>query len=190
MRPRAWLALAACAAALGAAAAQWDVTTLFEALARERPGRATFEEKRYLALLDRPLVSTGELSFTPPARLEKRTVAPRPERMVVDGERVTIERAGKTLSLGLGENPAIAVLVESIRGTLAGDLASVTRTYSAALDGTRARWRLLLRPLDPAAAALVERVEIAGAEARVESVAIFHADGDRSVMTIAPDPAR
>ena len=57
-----------------------------------------------------------------------------------------------------------------------------------ALEGTEARWRLLLRPLDPAAAALVERVEIAGSGARVATVEIFQADGDRSVMTITPLP--
>jgi len=46
-----------------------------------------------------------------------------------------------------------------------------------------------LRPLDPALGTLVERVEIAGREARVAAVEIFQADGDRSVMTLAtPKP--
>jgi hypothetical protein len=177
------LALAAPAAA---AAADWDVTRLFETLARERPGKATFQERKFLALLDRPLESSGELTFTPPDRMEKRTLVPREERVTVDGERVTLERAGKRHTLGLRETPAVAVLVESVRATLAGDLQALTRAYSAALDGSRERWRLTLRPLDPAAAKLVERIEIAGERARVTTVEIRQADGDRSVMTIAP----
>jgi Outer membrane lipoprotein carrier protein LolA-like len=180
------LALAAMFLAPLALAADWSVSDLFAALARERPGRTAFTEKKFLALLDRPVESSGELVFTPPDRLEKRTVAPRPESVVVQGGAVTLDRAGRRHTLQLAENPAVAVLVESIRSTLAGDLAGLTRAYSVALDGRPARWRLVLRPLDPAAAGLVERIEIGGAEARVRTVEIFQADGDRSVMSIAP----
>ncbi len=179
------------AAALAAAAglahgAEWNLATLFDALARQKPARAAFHEKKFIALLDRPVEASGELLFTPPDRLERRTARPAPESVVVDGERVTLERAGKRHSLALRENPGVAVLIESLRSTLAGDLAGLTRTHSAALDGTPARWRLVLRPLDPAAAALVERIEIGGAQAQVRTVEIFQADGDRSLMTITP----
>ena len=180
------LAAALLLASLASNAAELSVAQLFESLARERPGRAAFTEKKHLALLDRPVESTGELVFTPPDRLEKRTVTPRPESVVVEGGSVTLERAGKRHTLRLAENPAVAVLVESIRATLAGDLAGLTRTYSVGLDGRAGRWRLTLRPLDPAAAALVERIEIGGTEARVRTVEIFQADGDRSVMSIVP----
>ena len=178
-----WLTLALPASA---AAADWSVPALFESLAKARPGRATFSEKKFLSLLDAPVQSSGELLFTPPDRMEKKTLEPRPESVVVEGSEVTLERAGKRHTLRLRENPAVAVLVESIRSTLAGDLGALTRAYSVALDGTPAKWRLTLRPLDPAASQLVERIEIGGAEARVASVEIFQADGDRSVMSIAP----
>ena len=171
--------------AAGVAAADWSVAALFDALSKARPGRTTFTEKKYLSLLDKPVQSSGELVFTPPDRLEKRTLQPKPESVVVEGGEVTLERAGKRHTLRLAENPAVAVLVDSIRSTLAGDLGALTRAYSVALDGAPARWKLVLRPLDPAASQLVERIEIAGAEARVASVEIFQADGDRSVMTIA-----
>jgi hypothetical protein len=172
--------------ALPAQGADWGVPQLFAALAKEKPGRATFIERKYLALLDRPVESSGELSFTPPDTMEKRTLAPKPELVRVDRERVTLERGGKRMSLQLRENPAVAVLVESIRATLAGDLDAVVKTYSAALEGTPARWRLTLRPLDAAATQIVQRIDISGADARVTTVEIHQADGDRSVMTVTP----
>ena len=183
---RAALALFAAALPLAAFATDWNVASLFDALARQHPGRAAFVEKKFLSILDRPVESSGELLFTPPDRIEKRTLLPKPESVVVDRESVTLDRAGKRHTLRLRENPAVAVLVESIRGTLAGDLATLTRTYSVALDGSPHRWRLTLRPLDPALGTLVERVEIGGAQARVATVEIFQADGDRSVMTLTP----
>jgi len=182
-----WAILAVVAlASLAAQAESWGVASLFDALAKERPERAAFTEKKYLAILDRPIESSGELAFVPPDRLEKVTRKPKAERVVVDRESVTLERDGKQRALRLRENPAVAVLVESVRATLAGDLGALTRTYSVALDGTRAKWRLTLRPLDPALGTLVERVEISGSEARVAAVEIFQADGDRSVMTLSP----
>ncbi len=186
MRRGALLLLAGlCFAASGARAADWSVASLFDSLAKERPGRAAFHEKKFMALLDRPLESSGELVFTPPDRLEKRTLLPKPERVLVERELVTLERGGKSHSLSLRENPAIAVLVEGLRGTLAGDLAALTRTFSVALDGSPARWRLILRPLDPGIATLVDRIEIGGGEKQVRTVEIFQSDGDRSVMTLS-----
>jgi outer membrane lipoprotein-sorting protein len=173
-------------AASAANAADWSVVQLFGELAKNKPVRTTFTERKFLALLDKPVESSGELAFTPPDRLEKRTLKPKPESLVADRDTVTLERGGKRHTLRLRDNPQVAVLVESIRGTLAGDLASLTRTYSTALDGSAAKWRLVLRPLDPALGTLVERIEIGGTEAQVRTVEIFQADGDRSVMTIAP----
>ncbi len=166
--------------------ADWDVTRLFESLAAHRPERAAFKEKKFFALLDRPVESSGELQFTPPDRLEKRTVLPKPESVVVEGDMVTLERGGKRRTMRLSDNQQVAVLVESLRATLAGDLRGLTRTYSAQLEGSPSSWRLLLRPLDPALGTLVERIAFAGDASGVRNVEIFQADGDRSVMAISP----
>jgi outer membrane lipoprotein carrier protein LolA len=172
--------------AFPACAAGFDIPSLFAGLARARPERVAFTEKKYLSLLDRPVESSGELLFTPPDKLEKVTLKPRPERVTVDRDVVSLERGGKKQSLRLKENPAVAVLVESIRGTLAGDLAGLSRTYSVGLQGDEGQWRLVLRPLDPSLGTLVERVEVTGTQARVATVEVHQADGDRSVMTLAP----
>ena len=172
-----------------AAAADVGVTELFAKLAKQKPSRATFVEKKYLSLLDKPVESHGELSFTPPGRLEKRTTSPTAERVIVDGDRITLERGSKRYTMGLHDQPGVAVLVESIRATLAGDLQGLTRTYSASVAGDMAHWKLTLRPLDPEVSSLVERIDIAGEEARVSTVEIFQKDGDRSVMTLAESGA-
>ena len=185
---RAFLAALLLSIALPLPAADFGTAQLFEMLSRRKPVRATFQERKFMKLLDKPVDSSGELLFTPPARMEKRTVAPKPESVVIDGARITLTRAGKTYGMGLHDNPGVAVLVESIRATLAGDLQALTRTYSVALDGSAAKWKLALRPLDPAISTLVERIDIGGAQADVRSVEIFQADGDRSLMTITAGP--
>ncbi len=183
---RAAALLAGCALALAASAADFDLARLMEQLRTHPPGRAHFNETRYLALLDRPLESAGELAFTPPDRLEKRTTSPGSERLVVEGERATIERGGRTQSLALAEFPQVAVLVDSIRATLAGNRRLLERTYEVKLEGDARAWKLVLRPRDAAVAQLVTRVVIGGSQAQVQRVEIEQADGDRSLMQIAP----
>jgi hypothetical protein len=172
--------------ALPVAAHAYGVQELFQSLAGDKPRRATFQEKKTIALLDKPVESSGELVFTPPAKLEKRTSQPRAESIVVDGDLATIERGGKKQTLRLSQYPGVAVLIDSIRSTLAGDLNALTKTYSAAVAGDAARWRLTLRPIDPSLGTLVEHIEIAGTKGQVRTVEIFQADGDRSVMTLTP----
>ena len=179
-------ALVAIALAWPTLAHSYGVQELFEALGKGKPRRAQFQEKKTIALLDKPVESSGEISFTPPARLEKRTVKPRAERIVITGDLATIERGTSTHTVRLSQQPGIAALIDSIRSTLAGDLNALTKNYSAAVSGDAARWRLTLRPLDPALSNIVEHVEISGSQGIVRTVEIFQADGDRSVMTLTP----
>ena len=96
----------------GAIAADWTVARLMDLLARSKPGLATFNETKFIALLDRPVESSGELRFTPPRRLEKRTLAPGSETLVVDGDSLTMERHGKRHTLALRDHPEVAVFID------------------------------------------------------------------------------
>ena len=97
-----WLAGAGLLLALSGspALAAWDVTQLMQGLAKNKSGRASFVEKKYIALLEAPVESSGELLYTAPDRLEKRTLKPRPESLLIEGGSLTVERGKRT---GRGE---------------------------------------------------------------------------------------
>ncbi len=161
---------------------------LMAALAKNGPGTVRFTETKSSALLKAPIESSGTLTYAAPARLEKRTLAPRDERFAVDGDTVLIESAARSrLELRLADYPAIRAFVESIRGTLAGDLAALRRYYRVEVDGTWSDWRLHLLPSDPQMAELVQKVLIGGTGGEVRRIEILEASGDRSVMTITKD---
>jgi len=163
---------------------------LMASLAKNGPGTVRFAETKTSALLKAPAESSGTLTYAAPSRLEKHTLAPRDERFVVDGETVVIESAGRTagekrrIELRLSEYPVIRAFVESIRGTLAGDLTSLRRYYRVELEGVWSDWRLHLLPADPQMAELVQKVLIGGAGGEVRRIEILEASGDRTVMTI------
>ena len=184
------LAFATIAPASGAApapgAGPFTARQLMQMLAADKASRADFVEKKYLASLDRPLESSGELVYVAPSRLEKRTVKPKPEVLVIDGDTLTVERNGATRSISLASYPEVAAFTDSLRATLAGDLDALARDYRVQVDGSRARWRLTLLPSDPKIAALVSRVTVSGRDRRVEQIEVLQADGNRSVTTLTP----
>lgn len=168
------------------AGAAWGLDQLMQALARNKAGEATFVEKKYIAMLDRPVESSGELVYSAPDRLEKRTLQPKPESMVLVGNTLTLERGTRHYVLALQDHPELQAFTESIRGTLAGDEKALARVYGMTLEGTEAHWTLTLRPLEPKMAAAVLRIVLQGRAGQVRSVEIEQTDHDRSVMTITP----
>ena len=172
-------------------AAPLSIAQLMAGLAKNPQGAATFTETKTISILDQPIESSGELQFIAPARLEKRTLKPKPETMELDGDTLTVERGRRKHVLQLKDYPEVAGMIESIRATLAGDRKALERVYHLTLDGGHERWTLTLTPLDPRVGAVIARIRMGGGGNVVRSVEIVQADGDRSLMTIEqPAPQR
>ena len=173
--------------------ADLDVEQLMKTLAQNKSGRASVVEKKYIAILDKPVESSGELLYTAPDRLEKRTFKPRPESIVIEKDVLTIERgtdrAKRRMVLPASDYPELMAFTESIRGTLAGDSAALRRIYKLELEGSEERWTLTLRPIAAKLLEVVQRIRIGGHRADVDSIEIEQTDKDRSVMVIEKLPA-
>jgi outer membrane lipoprotein carrier protein LolA len=185
-----WLLAASCAGTFFAAAPVvlaadgFDFPTLMRAFAKTTSAEARFTERRTMSILNKPLESSGVLRYTAPDRLEKHTLQPADEVLLVERDQITLERAGRKRVLALGDYPALQALVESMRGTLAGDAATLTRFYEARLDGSEARWVLTLVPRERQMSELVATIRLTGRNAHVETIDIFETGGDRTTMTI------
>ncbi|EYS85612.1 acyltransferase [Cupriavidus sp. SK-4] len=180
------LASAMLASATPSGAATFGVDQLMSTLAQRKSGRVLFTETKYMAIVDKPVQSTGELLFTAPDHLEKRTLSPKAENLVLDGDMLTVERDGKRYTMPLQNYPELAAFIESIRGTLAGNRQTLERYYKLGLEGRASRWTLTLTPADSRMAAVVSQVRIDGSQDALDRVEIRQADGDRSVMKIRP----
>ncbi len=171
-------------------AAGTDLDRLMHGLAQVRSGHAGFVEKKYIAMLDRPVESSGELFYRAPDRLEKRTLKPKPETMILDKGTLVIERDDRKYSLQLQDYPELAAVIDSIRATLAGDRKALERNYRLSMNGDAERWTLQLLPIDETMQAIISNVLITGARYDVRSIEINHVDGDRSLMLIEKLTAR
>lgn len=166
--------------------AAFDVGSLMADLARHPGGKAKFVETRFLAVLDKPLKASGEMIYIAPDRLEKRTLTPKPELMILDKDLLTLERDKQKLSINLASQPQALAFVDSIRGTLAGNRAALERNYLLHLSGTREKWVLTMLPREQQMASFVLRIVVSGSGNQMRSIEYLQADGDRSLLTIEP----
>ncbi len=179
----AFILMLQCASSL---AGDWALSDLMHLLAQQKSGKASFVEKKYIGFLDKPLESSGELSFDAPGRLEKRTTKPRPETMLLDGDKLTLTPYEKpAINLRLQEHPEVASVVESIRGTLSGDKAALEKNYAIEFTGVQGKWQLTLTPVQKEVAKVVRQIHIGGADANIKTITFHQADGDRFEMTIS-----
>jgi hypothetical protein len=167
-----------------------ELDGLMQRLAQRQHGHVTFVEKKFLSTLERPLQSSGELFYDAPDRLEKRSLSPRRESLILERGVLRVQLGRRERTLALADYPDIAPLIDSIRATLAGDRVALERTFAVEFTGSPSQWRLLLTPRDARVARAVSRIRIDGSEQSLRAVEIAQPDGDRSVMTLGPDESR
>ena len=170
------------------AQAAFDIDSLMTGLAEHPGGRAEFVEKRYAALLDKPVVSKGEMTYTAPNRLEKRTTEPKAESMILDGDTLTLERGSRKMTIQLSSRPEARAFVDSIRSTLSGNRAALEKNYALQLSGHADDWKLVLTPTESKISALLKRINVSGSGRQIRELENLQADDDRTVMQIKPVP--
>lgn len=168
-------------------AATWNVQQLMQDLAQVKEARGTFVESKFLGVLKRPLESSGTLLFRAPGHLEKHTLTPKAESLVLDQGVLTIDSKARNIkrTLVLQEYPSIWAFVESIRSTMAGDLATLQRFYRIELEGDAARWTLTLLPLEQKTRDVVSEIRIGGHGNWVDSIETEEANGDHAQLKVA-----
>ncbi len=163
-----------------------DFIEVMRLLSLRQHGRVDFVEQHFLAVLKRPTESSGELRYDAPDRLEKRTLQPHAETLLLAGGILTIERGHSKRVLDLHAFPQVQPFVESIRATLAGDRGALERMFDIEFGGSIDRWAMSLVPLQGKVKESVAEVRIDGARDQLLRVEIRQPDGDRSLLTLRP----
>jgi hypothetical protein len=168
----------------------WNLDTLLGILATRAEGTARFTEIRTLKIVTAPLKSSGRLSFRRPDMLEKQVLAPHEETLRIEGERLIIEdgSADSPRTVHLPDHPPLLAAIESIRAPLTGNAETLRRLFTTTLGGSDRHWVLTLVPRDAAYAEIVRIVYVHGSGSRIDSIRIDEANGDRSEITIEPEP--
>lgn len=167
----------------------WDLRQLMLGLSQVKESRATFTEQKFLKILKQPLESSGTLLYQAPDHLEKHTLVPRVESLVLDKGELTIDIKARNIkrTLVLQEYPAVWTFVESIRSTLAGDLPTLERFFKIELQGNSTAWKVRLLPIEAKTRKAVSEILFSGSGSKVDTIDIFESNGDHSLMKVVED---
>jgi outer membrane lipoprotein-sorting protein len=168
--------------------AAWTLKELMLGLGQVQESKAAFVEHKYLSILKTPLEYSGTLTYRAPGHLEKKTLLPKPESMVLDQDKLVVQNsANQKRTLSLQDYPVVWAFVESFRATLAGDIASLNRFYTVSMEGHAKQWLLILRPIDARMKNMIKEIRISGSLERISTIETREAGGDYSVMNISPE---
>ena len=179
----------ACPAWSAEGEARWSVESLMLKLSEVKRSQARFVERKYLKVLKAPLELSGTLTYTRPGRLEKRTLKPKPETLTVEDDKLTLENPARNERrvLKLQDYPVLWGFIESIRGTLGGDVKALERFYRVELEGGPAKWQLYLAPRERKMNEVISLIRIDGRQARIDTIEVQLAGGDRWVTKMVED---
>ena len=175
-----------------AAASTSADAALVAALGRPAPARTPFAEARFMRMLDRPLVVSGELAWLGGDQLQRRVDHPQRETATIAHGEVTLQRAGKSpRQFSLSHAPQLQVLLDSFVALLGGDAARLQQAFAITRDGDpHAAWTLTLVPHDARLAKSVGSIVIDGHGGDSRCMLMQEPDGDLAIDLLGPLAAK
>jgi hypothetical protein len=156
---------------------------LVASLGRPAPARTPFAEARFMKVLDKPLVVSGELAWLGGDRLERTVEHPTREVSTIANGEVTQQREGRApRSFSLKRAPQLQLLLDSFVALLGGDSSRLEEAFVVqhSADGSD-HWTLTLTPRDAKIAQTVSRIDIDGSRNEPRCMRMQEADGDVAI---------
>ena len=170
-------------------ASDLDASTLIQRLAKPAPASIEFKEWRFSALLEQPLVVSGELRYMAADHLERFVQQPYREKTIIRGESVRVERHGEKLrTFALKRAPELKGLLSAFGALLTGDSSELEKDFEISARGDSERWELTLVPRDTRARQHVAQLVVTGAANEPSCLMMGKAGESQSIMMFA-DPA-
>lgn len=140
-----------------------------------------FREEKHIALLARPLLSTGVIYFDRSKGVARRTLAPKAGEVVVTKTMLRIVDGARSETIPLAKSKELKAFALIFPTLLRGDRTELERSFDIGLYGTdRAWWALVFTPRDAALKAIVQRVVVYGRASNVVLLQVNEANGDRT----------
>ncbi|WEN15337.1 outer membrane lipoprotein carrier protein LolA [Rhodanobacter sp. AS-Z3] len=186
--PSLLLTLCASASASESVPAVPATHALIAALGQPAPAHTAFAEARFLQILQKPLVVSGELSWLGGDQLQRRVDQPQRETATIADGEVTQQREGKSARhFSLKRAPQLQVLLDSFVALLSGDAERLQKSFEITQAGNAdGAWSLTLVPRDARVAKTVASIRIDGAGNQSRCMHMQEADGDVAVDLLGP----
>jgi hypothetical protein len=138
-----------------------------------------FTEEKRVALLARPLKSTGTLHFERSKGIARTTLTPKPQQVVLTTTSLRIRTGNRTEEIPLDKSKDLKAFALIFPTLLRGDRAELERAFEIGLYGSgNDWWAIAFTPKAGSLRALVRSVVVFGRKREVVSFRVTEASGD------------
>jgi len=151
-------------------------------LERHAVVRANFIQTKQLAVVKRPVTSTGRVVFARQEGLLWQIEQPLRIGYVLQNDRmIELGSDGSRRQRNSRDMPGMSQIARIFQAVLGGDMASLGQYFEVQAQGTPAAWTLGLTPRQAQVARFIERIELSGNNL-LQSVRLFEAGGDTTLI--------
>lgn len=161
-----------------------DLATILAATAVEPPARIGFREERHNPMFTEPMLLEGSLEYLGSGTLRKRVEIPFEEDILVEDDRITVIRDGRTRSVSLNRSRALKAILGAIEAVLAGDQGRLEASFRCEIMASGDGWSLRMTPLSSDVAKRLSLLEVTGNEQAVTSIRISLPNDEWHLMQI------
>lgn len=179
------ITLCVVAAVPAVSAPSFAIDVLLPRLARPAPAVTDFIQADFSPLLARPLIVTGQLDYLGPDHLARTVRTPYQERDDVQGNSVTVQRAGESpRQFSLERVPQLRSLLASFPALLSGNQSALMQQFALDLHGDEHSWTLGLTPRDAQVRQLVRSILVSGRGAEPRCLTTYQANDTTTLMLL------
>lgn len=171
---------------LAAFAAGADLaSTILAGMAKQGYAQVAFIEVSYRGMLDRPLITSGQMKWLGGDKLERDVEKPfKAVARIGDGQ-MSVQRAGHPAqTVPIARAPQMAAILAGFRALLGGDTATLARDFEIKAAGNPARWVLTLTPRSDELKHRVQSIVIDGRNDAPRCMTLNEADGDATITLL------
>jgi hypothetical protein len=149
-----------------------------------------FVQEKKLAILDKPLITEGELL------LDKNNVVtwdiqkPYSLRYVLTPDTIREIDAQGERTLQTGQNPIAAALTQAMASTFSGQWQDKNELATIVATGTLDNWQLLITPQATELKPLIKTLSVTGSNGDIASIVIAESNGDSTTIHLKPFSAQ
>ena len=171
----------------------WDIKFLMKRLSEVKTAKLEFAETKRSILLFTDTTLKGEIEYRAPHYIEKITLFPFHERVIIDENSMVIEQfpsMGRQQEIILKHiyevesYPALKAAVDGVRYMLSGNYAELIKNYEFNLSGNSADWEILLTPKSDELLSHVKNIYLYGHNIHITKIVTTKPDGDRTVLEL------
>jgi outer membrane lipoprotein-sorting protein len=138
-----------------------------------------FSEEKHIALLARPLKSTGTIFFDHDKGIARTTLTPKPQQVVLTKTTLKIKKDDKVEEIPLDKSKDLKAFALIFPTLLRGERADLEKSFDMGLYGSESDWwALAFTPKNDTLKKMVKRVVVFGRKDQVVSLQITEASGD------------